>query len=1066
MKSANSTNRPALAKRAANRRLWLAAPLLLVALACGLLAGELARASAASQDAGQKAGASAAAATGKGAGRTRAARPDAAAKPAGVKTRGAVPLDDAIGCATNPQPITIGGGTVNGTLANGDCRNPFDDTFYDAYTFQGAAGQLVIISMNAPAGGIDPYLYLLVPGETTLSYRTIQLDDIDPDDPDVPNDTVDINSLLVVVLPVTGQYTIIANLFPPTQANPNRPTTGSYQLSVTGGGAACTATPIGNQQVNGTLAAGDCRLPDNSLVDVYSFTASAGQQVSVEMNSTVFDSFLFLLSTDGFTELARNDDGLTGGGDFFNQRGARIPAPSSGPGAGQATLPAAGTYYILAKPFAPEQSGAYALVLNVGANCPTQAISAGQSVNGSLTTGDCRLPLDGSFLDVYTFEGTAGQQINVTMTTTSAGLNPFLLLYDPAGFFLYEDNNGAGGTNARVPHPDDGQFLTLPVNGTYRIYANSAAPDQTGSYTLTVGSSSVNCTVTLAQTSRQNVPAAGGQFTDNFTVPAGCAAPAVSTGSAFITNLSATVNSQGQGSFTYTVAQNGTGQSRSGTISVGGQTFTVQQQAGCAVGLSPTIAPFAQGGGAGRFTVVPENNNAQCAWTAATTANWIAINTGATGAGTNRVTYTVAANNTGSTRTGAITVNGQTHTVTQLAGAAPTVAFNSATFSANEEDASRSITVTVSRSGDVGGASTVEYRTAAETDAQTQIPCNPTQTPARGSASPRCDFATTIDTLTFAATEVTKTFTIPLINDVHVEGAETFQVELADPRGAALGAQSTATVTINDDDTTQPTQNPVRPPLPYGPETARYFVRMQYLDFLSREPEQGEPWTAVLANCPNPENRPEQTTTPSAGCDRLLVSQSFFESEENRIKGRFVFLHHKASFGSAADPNYYPEYRDFVIDLRRVTGQTAAETIAKRLDFSEDWVLRPGFAARYNGKSNDQFVDELLANVNSTGALTQARSGFTRDSLLADLNAGTKTRAEVLRLIVESPEVSDRQFNHAYVAMQYYNYLRRTPELSGYLSWLNAINQNRQNLRVMVDGFVNSTEYMFRFGPS
>ena len=1061
MKSVNSSNRPALAKRAADRRLWLFAPLLALALACGLLAGDASRARAASQDAAQQKGGSSASAAGKGAGQTRAARPDAAAKTAGGKSRGAVPLANAIGCATNPQPITIGG-AVSGTLANGDCRSPLDDTFYDAYTFQGTAGQLVIISLTSPSfaqGGFDPYLYLLVPGETTLSYRTIQNDDAD--------DTT-LNSVLVGVLPVTGQYTIIANLFPPTQSNPSRPQTGSYQLSVTGGGAACAATPIGAGQVNGTLGSGDCRLPDNSPVDVYSFTASAGQQVSVEMNSTALDSFLFLLSTDGFTELARNDDGLNGGGDANSQRGARIPAPSTGQGAGLATLPAAGTYYILAKPFAPEQSGGYALALTLGTNCPTQPISASQSANGTLATSDCRLPFDGSFMDVYTFEGTAGQQINVSMTST---FDNFLLLYDPAGYLVYEDNNGGGGTNARIPHPDDGTFLTLPVGGTYRIYANAAAPGATGAYTLTVASS-VNCTVTLTpQTSRQNVPSAGGQFTDSFTVPAGCPAPTVTTNSAFITGLSVTVNSQGQGTFAYTVAQNTTGQSRTGTISVGGQTFTVAQQSACAVGLSPTVAPFGQGGGAGRFTVVPDAANAQCAWTATTSANWIAINTGATGTGTNRVTYTVAANNTGATRTGTITVNGQTHTVTQLAGAAPTVAFSAATFSGGEGQIPQgqtqtSLVVTVTRLGDTAGASTVEYRTVAETDAQAQVPCNPTQTQVRGTASPRCDFATTIDTLTFAAGEVTKTFAIPLINDVHVEGAETFQIELADPRGATLGAQSTATVTINDDDTVQPTQNPVRPPLPYGPDSPRFFVRMQYLDFLSREPEAGEPWTAVLLR---PGCNPETPPSVQTDCDRIGVSKAFFESDENRRKGRFVFLYHKASFGSAQNPNYFPEYRDWVVDLRRVTGQTAAETIDKLNTFSENWVTRPAFAARYNGKTNDQFVDELLANVNSTGALTQAGSGFTRDSLVADLNSGAKTRADVLRLIVESPEVSERQFNHAYVATQYYGYLRRTPDLGGYLSWLGAISAPgdvNANRRAMIDGFLNSTEYVFRFGPN
>lgn len=51
-----------------------------------------------------------------------------------------------------------------------------------------------------------------------------------------------------------------------------------------------------------------------------------------------------------------------------------------------------------------------------------------------------------------------------------------------------------------------------------------------------------------------------------------------------------------------------------------------------------------------------------------------------------------------------------------------------------------------------------------------------------------------------------------------------------------------------------------------------------------------------------------------------------------------------------------------------------------------------------------------------------------------------------------------------FVAMQYYGYLRRTPEEPGYQAWLRVITQDPNNIRIMVDGFVNSTEYRLRFG--
>ena len=59
---------------------------------------------------------------------------------------------------------------------------------------------------------------------------------------------------------------------------------------------------------------------------------------------------------------------------------------------------------------------------------------------------------------------------------------------------------------------------------------------------------------------------------------------------------------------------------------------------------------------------------------------------------------------------------------------------------------------------------------------------------------------------------------------------------------------------------------------------------------------------------------------------------------------------------------------------------------------------------------------------------------------------------------------SDKRSNGAFVAMQYYGYLRRTPEPEGYQNWLNYLNAHPTDFRTMVNGFVNSFEYRLRFG--
>ena len=107
-------------------------------------------------------------------------------------------------------------------------------------------------------------------------------------------------------------------------------------------------------------------------------------------------------------------------------------------------------------------------------SCPSpSAIALGQTINGSLQNGDC-LYIDGSLYDAYTFNGTADQQIYITLNSTQ--FNAYLFLFQgsyPGGTLLVQDNNGGGGTNARIPA--SAGFLTLPANGTYTILANSLA---------------------------------------------------------------------------------------------------------------------------------------------------------------------------------------------------------------------------------------------------------------------------------------------------------------------------------------------------------------------------------------------------------------------------------------------------------------------------------------------------------------------------------------------------------------------------------------------------------------
>ena len=358
-------------------------------------------------------------------------------------------------------------------------------------------------------------------------------------------------------------------------------------------------------------------------------------------------------------------------------------------------------------------------------------------------------------------------------------------------------------------------------------------------------------------------------------------------------------------------------------------------------------------------------------------------------------------------------------------GAAPAVLqFSSSSYVVSETGPR--VNISVSRSGDTSAAVSVGFATS---DASGLQDC----TASNGIASSRCDYATTMGTLQFAAGETSKSFSVAIIDDSYAEGNESFTVSLNNPVAAALGAQSSATVTINDNETTNG-PNPI--------DNASFFVRQHYLDFLGREPDPGgfAGWTSAI----------NSGTPGDTSCDRVHVSQLFFQSEEFQSRGYFVYRFYPVAFGRK------PDYTEFVTDLARVSGFLDNNQLeAAKVQFIADFMARTAFANTYNGLTNQQYVDALL---NTAGVRLASRQ-----SMIDGLNNSTMTRAQVLRQIVESAEVSTKYNHQAYAVMEYFGYLRRQPD-AFYLAWIQVLDQSNDP-RGMVTGFVNSAEYRQRFGP-
>ena len=372
-------------------------------------------------------------------------------------------------------------------------------------------------------------------------------------------------------------------------------------------------------------------------------------------------------------------------------------------------------------------------------------------------------------------------------------------------------------------------------------------------------------------------------------------------------------------------------------------------------------------------------------------------------------------------------------------------------LSASEGDGR--IQITVTRAGNVAASpATLTYLT---TDSDTfTVGCFDRVNNA-GAAYARCDFATTVGTLSFAAGETSKTFTVPLIDDGFSEDPETFDLRLANVTGASLGAPALIRVTITDNDA-QGAANPVTTSFPF-------FVRQQYLDFLSREPDTGgfNAWLGVLNGCPNAYGGPNV----ASGCDRIFVSgEGFFRSGEFQLKGFYVFRFYKVAF------NRLPEYLEVVSDMSFVAGQTAEEVYARKAELAVLVTQRAEFKALYGGMTNAQYVSALLGRYQLTQVTTpdpqQPDTGgkvtLTAAHLTDRLNANTLSRAQVFRAVADSDAVGASEFNNAFVGMQYYGYLRRKPDQAGFNAWLAVLQAG--NVRTMVDGFLNSVEYKLRFG--
>jgi Calx-beta domain len=397
------------------------------------------------------------------------------------------------------------------------------------------------------------------------------------------------------------------------------------------------------------------------------------------------------------------------------------------------------------------------------------------------------------------------------------------------------------------------------------------------------------------------------------------------------------------------------------------------------------------------------------------------------------------------------------HALAGTPASLPAVQLNAIAYTVGE--GTSQLLITLSRSGNTGAALSARFATF---DAGSLQDCQV----ATGVASARCDYLTSIRTIRFAAGEPSRVVSVSIIDDSYFEGTETFNISVSDP----AGLQSNATVTIIDNEsTTGP--NPI--------DLTNFFVRLQYLDSLNREPDVSgfDFWTSQITSCGN--------VLQCLEVKRINVSASFYLSIEFQETGFLVERLYRAAYGSEignstqGGPHQITvpilRLHEFLSDTQEIGDGVVvkapgweAALEANKQAFIAGFVARSRFVTKYPlSMSPAQFVDVL--NTNAGSALSQLE----RDQLVNDLGLGIKTRAQVLRAIAEDPDLFNAEFTRAFVLLQYFGYLRRNPndapdsDYSGYDFWLTKLNQFNGNFSdaEMVKAFLHSAEYRRRVGP-
>ena len=193
--------------------------------------------------------------------------------------------------STALDPVVVNGAV---TLGNNTSGSIDDQHPASLYTFDATAGMVLDIAMTSSIDGFDAFLLVLDPKGREIARD----DDIDSDHRDA--------AIHGLTIPEAGTYIIVATRYGQEFGTSN----GDFTLTVTAGTAG--ETPSGEfSQLTGYDAVSTGTLDTNTIEQIYTFRAAAGDVITIQMSKVTGDLDPHLALTDNLGNIiAFNEDNL------------------------------------------------------------------------------------------------------------------------------------------------------------------------------------------------------------------------------------------------------------------------------------------------------------------------------------------------------------------------------------------------------------------------------------------------------------------------------------------------------------------------------------------------------------------------------------------------------------------------------------------------------------------------------------------------------------------------------------------------------------------------------------